>query len=89
MKKAKYSEYDTNGKLYVDCSECTRGEKGVKYATCLNRGMWNGVLFFKLGNGDFGVIMQILPEIVQLISGHSSWSSLAIYCNKKAENVKV
>jgi len=28
MKKARFSEYDTKGKLFVDCSECTRGGNG-------------------------------------------------------------
>jgi hypothetical protein len=28
MSKAKYSEKDSRGQLYVDCIECNRGAKG-------------------------------------------------------------
>lgn len=34
MKKAKYSFYDSKGKLYVDCSECNRGGKGADKDKC-------------------------------------------------------
>lgn len=34
MKKAKYSEYDSKGKLYVDCSECNRGGNGSDKDKC-------------------------------------------------------
>jgi hypothetical protein len=33
-KKAKYSIKDTRGKVYVDCSECTRGGNGVDTDKC-------------------------------------------------------
>lgn len=32
--KAKFSELDTKGKLYVDCSECTRGGNGTDPDKC-------------------------------------------------------
>lgn len=32
--KAKYSEYDTKGKLFVDCSECERGGNGSAEHKC-------------------------------------------------------
>lgn len=28
MRKAKFSEKDKNGRLYVDCTECRRGRNG-------------------------------------------------------------
>ena len=34
MKKAKYSEKDTKGKLFVDCSECERGGNGNDKDKC-------------------------------------------------------
>ena len=34
MKKAKYSGRDTKGKLFVDCSECTRGGNGTDKDKC-------------------------------------------------------
>ncbi len=34
MKKAKFSERDTRGKLMVDCSECTRGGNGEDADKC-------------------------------------------------------
>lgn len=34
MKKAKYSEYDSKGKLYVDCSECNLGGNGNDKDKC-------------------------------------------------------
>jgi len=34
MEKAKYSEYDTKGHLYVDCSECDRGGNGTDKDKC-------------------------------------------------------
>lgn len=34
MKKAKYSEHDTRGMLYVDCSECNRGGNGADPEKC-------------------------------------------------------
>lgn len=33
-KKARYSTYDTKGKLYVDCSECERGGNGSDKDKC-------------------------------------------------------
>ncbi len=33
-KKARYSEYDSKGKLYVDCSECKRGGNGNSEDKC-------------------------------------------------------
>ncbi len=32
--KAKYSEKDNNGKLFVDCSECERGGNGTAADKC-------------------------------------------------------
>ncbi len=34
MNKAKYSEKDTKGKLFVDCSECERGGNGSDKDKC-------------------------------------------------------
>ena len=34
MKKAKYSEKDTKGKLFVDCSECDKGGNGKAEDKC-------------------------------------------------------
>jgi len=34
MKKAKYSEKDNSGKLFVDCSECDRGGNGSAKDKC-------------------------------------------------------
>lgn len=34
MKPAKFSERDTRGMLFVDCSECTRGGKGADVDKC-------------------------------------------------------
>lgn len=34
MKKAKYSELDTKGKMFVDCSECDRGGNGKAEEKC-------------------------------------------------------
>lgn len=34
MKKAKFSQKDTRGKIYVDCSECTRGGNGTDADKC-------------------------------------------------------
>jgi len=34
MKLAKFSERDTKGKLFVDCSECTRGGNGEDADKC-------------------------------------------------------
>jgi hypothetical protein len=34
MKKAKYSGKDSNGKVYVDCSECERGGNGSDSDKC-------------------------------------------------------
>lgn len=34
MAKKVYSEYDTKGKLYVDCSECERGGNGSDKDKC-------------------------------------------------------
>lgn len=33
-KLAKYSQYDTRGKLFVDCSECDRGGNGTAEDKC-------------------------------------------------------
>ena len=35
-KKAKYSEVDERGALFVDCSECTRGGNGTDENKCSN-----------------------------------------------------
>lgn len=32
--KVKYSELDTKGKLYVDCTECNRGANGKDKDKC-------------------------------------------------------
>ncbi len=34
MRKAKYSEKDSRGKLYIDCSECVRGGNGSDKDQC-------------------------------------------------------
>jgi hypothetical protein len=34
IKIAKFSEYDTRGYLYVDCTECTRGRNGQDKDNC-------------------------------------------------------
>jgi len=34
MKKAKYSERDSRGRLLVDCSECERGGNGAAKYKC-------------------------------------------------------
>ena len=34
MKKARFSERDNKGKLYVDCSECNRGGNGKEKDLC-------------------------------------------------------
>ena len=34
MKKAKYSERDTRGALFVDCAECNRGGNGNDPEKC-------------------------------------------------------
>jgi len=34
MKKAKFSERDNRGKLFVDCSECNRGGNGIVGDKC-------------------------------------------------------
>lgn len=34
MAKAKYSEKDTKGRLFVDCSECDRGGNGGAEDKC-------------------------------------------------------
>ena len=34
MMKAKYSEYEKTGKLYVDCTECDRGINGTDVDKC-------------------------------------------------------
>lgn len=33
-KKAKYSEKDSKGRVFVDCSECTRGGNGTDPEKC-------------------------------------------------------
>ena len=34
MTKARFSDKDTGGKLFVDCSECTRGGNGADQDKC-------------------------------------------------------
>jgi hypothetical protein len=34
MKFAKYSQYDSKGKLFIDCSECNRGGNGADKDKC-------------------------------------------------------
>jgi len=34
MKKARFSEIDKKGKLYVDCIECERGRNGTDQDKC-------------------------------------------------------
>jgi hypothetical protein len=34
MQKTKYSERDSRGKIYIDCSECNRGGNGTDPDLC-------------------------------------------------------
>ena len=34
VKVAKFSEFDTRGRLFVDCAECTRGGNGAETDKC-------------------------------------------------------
>lgn len=56
MKKAKYSERDTKGKLFVDCSECERGGNGNDKDKCsagwrIKKGKNGGCFVGQLING--------------------------------------
>ena len=55
--KAKYSEYDSRGMLYVDCCECTRGGNGDAENKCSAGG------HFKKGKKCGCFIGKLLPDL--------------------------
>jgi len=54
---AQFSEYDTKGNLYVDCTECTRGRNGQDKDKC------SAGFKHKRGNKGGCFLGELLPTL--------------------------